>query len=254
MNLLSSILPGLRAFRAPFAAGVITLLAGWIAFEPHVHHLDSATGIYGSLSDLEDLIGRGGETAALAFTAYLLGSLVVTLMEATSRRTLRAGAFRRLLPGEFQVNAAKVIAQIPDPMERTRLAERLHALYAPPRRLRIWKDARVQALQQEWRMIQFQLLVKQPVLAAEIDRIESEAEFRRALVIPLALLAAAIGVSGGRWWIVALLVLLDVLVLRASIFATLDAEHATADLLLSDVVQLPLIDALERGSGQRLPQ
>jgi hypothetical protein len=86
---LSSLLPGLRELRAPLSAGVLWLLAMWFLVEPAVPDADEATGILGSAYRLAEPLSAIGLGAALAFAAYLLGSLSVFAF---------SGPLRRLIP------------------------------------------------------------------------------------------------------------------------------------------------------------
>ena len=79
LNLLGTLLPGVRDLRAPLAAGAILLLAGWIAFEPAtLPPADKASGLYKAVLDLNDFLSIG-VTAVAAFVASIIGGVLSTL-------------------------------------------------------------------------------------------------------------------------------------------------------------------------------
>src|SRR5512132_4174038 len=78
MNLLASVIPGLRAIRAPLIAGYLWLLVAWLHFDPSPGFRDE-TGVVAEFVDLADTIGRIATAAGVTVGAYLLGSLSVGL-------------------------------------------------------------------------------------------------------------------------------------------------------------------------------
>jgi hypothetical protein len=74
-GVLAGLLPGLRAVRAPLAAGYLWLVAAWVALEPAIPQRAEATGVAASLYRAGDLVSVLGLGVVLSFAAYLLGSL-----------------------------------------------------------------------------------------------------------------------------------------------------------------------------------
>ncbi len=74
--MLTSLLPGFRELRAPLAAGGLLLLAVWLLVEPELP--DQPTGILASLDALGGLLGPLATGTAVAFGAYLVGSVWTT--------------------------------------------------------------------------------------------------------------------------------------------------------------------------------
>ena len=77
--MLSNLLPGLRELRAPFAAGVLWVLAAWMALEPDIPTEVMATGVAWSVYRLRALLQPVAAGAAAGFIAYLVGSLSVAI-------------------------------------------------------------------------------------------------------------------------------------------------------------------------------
>jgi hypothetical protein len=71
-------MPGVRAIRAPLAAGLLLLLNAWIAFASRVPR-HPTTGPWGSLTRLEPLVSAVGLVGLVAFAAYVIGSLYLVI-------------------------------------------------------------------------------------------------------------------------------------------------------------------------------
>jgi len=103
--MLSNLLPGLRELRAPFAAGVLWVLAAWMAWEPHIPTEAMATGVASSVYRLRGLLQPVAAGAAAGFLAYLVGSLSVAISSDAIKSTFpvhitreRRRAFNTLSP------------------------------------------------------------------------------------------------------------------------------------------------------------
>ena len=101
----SNLLPGLRELRAPFAAGVLWVLAAWMAWEPHIPTEAMATGVASSVYRLRGLLQPVAAGAAAGFLAYLVGSLSVAISSDAIKSTFpvhitreRRRAFNTLTP------------------------------------------------------------------------------------------------------------------------------------------------------------
>lgn len=251
MGLLVNALPGLRAARAPFAAGALILLALWIAIGP-LPSADHATGVYGSLLSLRRVFNVAGPAAVVGVAAYLAGAIVTGLTEFVSRFGMRRGMQIRLR--SLKQEADDLIGAVAPGPRQTQLEQRRAALFPEEIGPVFFGQLRELALiQQEWRQTRFRLLTDHPELFAEIDRLDAEAEFRRALLLPIVLIGAAvvsrtssvpaaIGLAVG-------FVLLAVGLLLAAIQLAKEAEQAVADVILDEQVTLPLIAALRRGGS-----
>jgi hypothetical protein len=90
--MLSNLLPGLRELRAPFAAGVLWLLAAWFRWEPFIPGPDDAKKISGLANQLLSPTGAAPDVAlgaTVGFIVYLLGSLSVALLSDQLRAFFR---------------------------------------------------------------------------------------------------------------------------------------------------------------------
>ena len=83
--MLTGLLPGLRELRAPLSAGFLWLLALWFASEPLLPAASESSGAFASAYRLSDVVSAVGLGAALAFAAYLLGSLSVFVFSGVLR-------------------------------------------------------------------------------------------------------------------------------------------------------------------------
>jgi hypothetical protein len=93
VTVLSALLPGVRAVRAPLAAGFILFLAIWLAVEPSVPQRSAdATGIWASLVRLDTVASTAVVVAIVSFAAYVAGSL-------------QGGPLYRLLPSVDEAGA-----------------------------------------------------------------------------------------------------------------------------------------------------
>jgi hypothetical protein len=102
--MLSSLLPGLRELRAPFAAGVLWLLAIWVRWEPLLPTPEDAKktpGFANSLYRLHGLVPDVALGATAGLLVYLVGSLSIALLSDQLRAFFRvslSSGDRRLNP------------------------------------------------------------------------------------------------------------------------------------------------------------
>src|SRR4051794_21291043 len=96
MGILASVMPGVRAVRAPLAAGFLLLLSAWIALESSVPK-HPTEGVWASLERLEPLVSAIGILGLVAFAAYVVGSLYLVAV-VNLRRTRRGSGLGIELP------------------------------------------------------------------------------------------------------------------------------------------------------------
>jgi hypothetical protein len=291
MGILANVMPGVRAIRAPLAAGVLLLLSAWIAFEGTVPE-DPASGIWASVERLEPVLSTVGTVGLIAFAAYVIGSLYLVVVPAirafilsTERPTAqrrRLGLIPRIvvLPDidraithiiynarnrgpdlKFAVSRA-IRDQLGPPMsvdaeERLEryVTQRVTVLATDEERQNatslweqlederrheatdedltaLWRLARLYL--EEWQTLPLTIVGTQPHLYGEFDRFDAEAEFRRALQGPLAILAVVVGVRVGGWGIVIGTVIAAV-VIAAFAYAALDARRRANTVLANGI-------------------
>ena len=292
MNLLGSLLPGVRSIRAPFSAGAITVLAIWLAEEPKDPCGGWAKHVCQSFVALDDTVSTFAISGIAAFATYLLGALITTLTDAVVRLPLAAGWFRPLQPwlreavrkvdgydralaargGELCERYLDLRRPLPTPTPPRILAwlrrasiESLSGLRHPSvaaaralvyRRIRLvkrWLSA-TRTVQREWRQTHFRLLVERPALFGELDRLEAEGEFRFAIALPLFVLGIVLTDRLDSWWMATGTAAVVTILVLGGMESTKRAENALSDLVLHGLVELPFITAVKRELGITEPQ
>ncbi|MEV1005008.1 hypothetical protein [Nonomuraea sp. NPDC050202] len=76
MEVLASLLPGIRDLRTPLTVGYLWLICGWLWFRDVLPQRATARGPIADLYDLDGILPSGTYLAALTFIAYFLGSIV----------------------------------------------------------------------------------------------------------------------------------------------------------------------------------
>jgi hypothetical protein len=251
MGFLANMLPGARAVRAPLSAGVIAVLAIWLAFQPQ----DNAE-LAGHLTPLKDIVGTAGVAVLVGIATYVTGAVVTTASDAVVQLVIAGGWFKRLagwLEAEVaRRDPAQTVVKRDGSIADGDLTERYHRLRAGSGRLGFWgspgRQTResIRVVQQEWRQVHFRLMEEKPELFSEVDRLESEGEFRTAIALPVAGLGIAAAFSGGSVWLGVIGVVAGILLSRGGVAITGHAERAVADFVLDERVKLPFLDALER--------
>ena len=80
MNLLASVLPGIRELRGPLVVGYTWLLAIFFIVDGLVSQSDNDSAVQeDTITDLSDLIGRTGVFAVASVAAYLLGAVTIPI-------------------------------------------------------------------------------------------------------------------------------------------------------------------------------
>ena len=247
MNVLGSVLPGVRALRAPFAAGAVTLLALWLLVEDHLPDDPGANGIYEALLQLRAVTSAIGPTALVAFAAYLLGALVTTATDIVASYFfgIRIGWLANRANDFGREESRKLLSRVPESDLRDDLVARWNHLYHPEAATR---RKRLRSIQQEWRLVRLRLLREHPEAFTEVDRLDAEGEFRRALIGPVIFLGgvvcvrlegAAAVLAGG------ISLMLAGFLYIAARQMTVEAEQAMADLVVDGPVTLPIIAAMK---------
>ncbi|WP_309031010.1 hypothetical protein [Streptomyces alfalfae] len=74
--MLTSLLPGFRHLRTPFALGVLCAFQLWILIGEYVPSRSEAQGFIERIYALGDVAGRAAATAAISFLLYLVGDIM----------------------------------------------------------------------------------------------------------------------------------------------------------------------------------
>ncbi len=236
MQVLASVLPGLRQLRAPLAAGYLWLFAAGLALAELIPRPAAVqTGILRDIYDAAAVAGQSAIAVAATFTAYLVGVLSVqaTAVLLPTLRVLRKqtpiGSRTRRVPtapsaaGQQMLREA-VLDQLAvrydgDPELADKLAQ-TRTLCGTPGELsdsatrralldvRFDIDAYARNLEHDLPLMPLRLLgeEKEREIYGEFDRTRAEAEFRAAVALPIAALVVVIAVRASAWWLLALVV------------------------------------------------
>ena len=224
--------------RAPFAAGALLAAAAYVALYAPLKAATSAPRLGNGLHSLLTLIGSEGRAVVAGVTVYLIGTIFVSAVRAAVRvfnlKLLSRVTTLSYVEGGIQSRTMSIVA----PMSRPSLR----------RVIRLCEEEfgdRTLALKVCSEIILGggkRLLVSSKDLYSEWDRLQSEAEFRDAVMAPAALFAiVALFSVEWIWWtrIAVLLILLAVEALLWISARQLDREatsmyaHAVADGLVA---------------------
>ena len=245
LTLLSSLLPGVRALRAPLAAGFVWLLALWLALEPVIPTSTPTTGIGASIARIEGLAEAIGWLAMVTFVAYLVGS-VSSDLAVRYRKWLFSRSHETVYENDWYVARSKF-----PPMITRLLGFREGPSRDALQRLRgylFWElsqsgkevNQTMMEIREEWDELPLTIVGDRPTLYTEIDRYRAEAEFREALEAPLAALALVVAMRGGTWW-AAVLALVGGLAAIYALMVTASDAHGNADTIIANAVATKLI-------------
>jgi hypothetical protein len=226
--MLASLLPGLRDVRTPLTVGYLWLVTGWLTWADKVPRTRPASdGLVSRVFELAEILGAAYAIAAVSFTAYVLGALLTLPVESSSialrlaerffsspdaRATIREfenalrhkigaelGDASLLMMGPAYAGPAVgdlTIAEVlqPDP---TRGVPQFRLAYGQAVAKHLKENRRDIGQVTDLRP---RLLVANPELYGEYDRLASEAAFRLNLGAPLIALGIVAGVESSLWW------------------------------------------------------
>jgi uncharacterized protein YjbI with pentapeptide repeats len=269
--MLVNLLPGLRELRAPLAAGYIWLSALWLVFRSSLPPRAEPTGIIGAIYSLATAADAITVGIVASFTAYLVGSLSQGVFDDLLRAAapfVRTRLFLRddpasgrvasqmfgsvvLMRGELSRAGVSVLSTFIHEQLNTRL-EKLEHRYGNPGHADLplaLLGRYLSTLFHEFRIVQTRLVGQSEALFAQHDRLRAEAEFRRALIVPLAVLIGVVAHQTSWFWLSALLVM--VLLYRDAVKLQESAGDILADAIGASTVTPPLIERLDRDVGVR---
>lgn len=226
VGVLSSLLPGLRDLRNPLAAGYVWLVDLWLIFGGRIPSREEATGIVAKLYALDGVISQVGFVLALSFVAYLLGAI------SGSGSAILIKLLRRL-PGSREVfnrygesldtEIARIFARYPGRRD-----------IIPPPRPDVMEDLQA---------VRARLMAEQTTLYGEYDRLQSEAEFRVAILLPLTTLIAVVAFDVHPLWFLGLLAI-GLLAYQAAVLQQ-QADLALVAAVSSGKIRSPLLEMIE---------
>ena len=242
-KVLTALIPGLREIRAPLAAGYLWLFLLWLVWGDSVPSRDEAEGALGRVYDLEPLYKSIGVVAVLSVLAYIVGSLANVAASFAARAALNLiEKFRRRLPSYRRTHKSGVkpwmsrfeLNLLLSDVGKTELREwawrrmikEYLGFWAPPGTRSELEVAAFSArlvrnvpqeiddlgmflvnrVVEDLEVLKRRLLVADPTLFNQVDRLESEGAFRLALATPLAALSLWLAATESAVYAVALLV------------------------------------------------
>ncbi|MFF7552506.1 hypothetical protein ACFZA9_06390 [Streptomyces olivaceus] len=168
--MLTSLLPGFRHLRTPFALGVLWAFQIWILVGEYVPGRSGANGFLERLYVLGEVTGRAGVTAAISFVLYMGGDIV----RLTSTQMLNLMTRILRITNVFGNRFSSLSAQ--SRYELREYAEKAFALRENA------NDDDVNGLMQkmvmEFAEIRMHLIASHLDVYMEHDRYDSEADFR----------------------------------------------------------------------------
>jgi hypothetical protein len=251
-----SLLPGVRQLRAPFVAGAITLVAVYLLLDKQIDTLIQPSAADRGVETVVRLLGLGGRLAVGAIVAYLVGSLVIQAIDYIRY-------FEEVSLHDWTKKKYDFVNWSSKPREEWTLWARLAIPFSRSSLVRLVarcgsNDELIDSVTIEIRRGRGKgrFLIASKDLYLEYDRLESEAELRRAIAWPGVILlvaliaslswplwAALIGISAG-------LVILLGLGIHARIIQK-DANSTYAHAVADRIVSTPSLEERESvNSGQ----
>ncbi|WP_158708307.1 hypothetical protein [Streptomyces sp. NRRL S-455] len=190
--MLTSLLPGLRHFRTPFAVGALLAFQIWLAIGGEIPSPGEAHGVLRRVYSLGELAGKPIVTAVVAFALYLLGDILkLTTGQAVFIGALfRRSIFMPVTPGEF-----KQLARF----SMTALQER--GLHDDVETVSVL----ARAIMGEFPEVRMRLTASHADVYLENDRLDSEAEFRFNMALFSASLWIVSAVTWSPWFLFGLI-------------------------------------------------
>ncbi len=229
--MLLNLLPGLRDLRTPLAVGYLWLTVLWLIFHDRV---SASIGDEGLISDVADLVRLAGATptfAALTFTAYIVGAVLMPLSiaiksiagliprwdeEWRSGTRYRLGGLDLATDVKLHIYTQKQLSLLQQAthIDKQEFLMRTFTVLRGPTDVAPavgdiragWLADKLQARLQRERddlVLQLQIFEKQDLFQT-YDRNRSESEFRAGIATPLTVLILLLGITWTPWALVAL--------------------------------------------------
>lgn len=227
--MLLNLLPALRDFRTPLAAGYLWLCSIWLVFRRSVPPESEATGVVAATYDLIDWLGPAPTLAVISFVAYIIGTVatlqfVFPAIQAArppsfnysagggmndapvNRKTaVRFGVTRRTSK-RIQNKIRSQIQQYVDTQSKDRphwdkYLVNLSTRTMPSEVVDKFVEELTQRMKFEFDDLERRLRFHdRPELYQDYDRMKSEAEFRLGVSIPMAVLIIVVAAYHSAWF------------------------------------------------------
>jgi tetratricopeptide (TPR) repeat protein len=200
--LLVNLLPGLREIRAPLISGYVWLVFFLVALHGDLPSRDHP-GALQPVFDLADGFSSLGIATALSVVAYLIGSSMQEILKLLGRwvspvQPLYGEAGTHLSSAGHR-DVRNVVG-----IRVQKVRRRLIQVAMSPGEGEVDSEPSPQTIQQELPLIRTLLLGERPELVGELDRLQSEADLRITVAIPLAALAIFLIFDSSLGWAFAL--------------------------------------------------
>jgi len=266
--MLASLLPGLRELRAPLVAGFLWLLALWLWVDlPARMEVEEQGGARAELLELGDAIGHPGLIAVVTLVAYFIGSLSeearrwllangpwLRWREATLAR--RGGRFSTIGSRRGETSTMEylggALAGLAATAHEKGYADVRVALGLPTEHLVAdgihvadWEalmPAVADELFRDHGLLRTRLLVTEPLLATEAERLDAEGHLRWSVVLPGAAVLVTLALQDHWVWVVGLLLIVSLAVQGQRRLN--DGADVVADALLAEVITAPSVNRL----------
>jgi hypothetical protein len=274
VQVLGSLLPGVREVRAPLAAGYTWLLVVWLLYGSDASQ--HPTGVALDLRRLHDTVSTAGAAVALGFVAYMIGVFSIAATSVLAGwltkwlRPLVTARMRRVDPSvpaqppwwfaDYAPRTAAALDTMVDPqldetsaaLERSggddrrpvyeQLADLVEPIARRPAEGRIYQAVK-EAVADEFEQMGRQLIGREPELFGEYDRLRAEAELRASLVVPgIGLGTTLMWIGGGGWRAVGAAVIIGaVLLVLLAKSRTHDAVDVVVSALRNGRVDSPML-------------
>lgn len=219
--MLSSLLPGLRHFRTPFAVGALCAFQLWIILGEALPSRSEAHGLLHRIYSLGETAGRPVVTGVIAFLLYLFGDIMKVRPEQTRKIT---SLFRMdVLSGYsnarlnmFTRGAYRKRGQLPNLDSAHLLSWRIRGEF-PDMRMR--------------------LIANHADIYLEHDRIDSEAELRMNMALYSATLWITLAIYYSPWSLFGFAA--SAVMFSNGLRATRDANEILVQALVSGIITSP---------------
>ncbi|WP_345576743.1 hypothetical protein [Nonomuraea rosea] len=268
MEILSSLLPGVRALRAPLFAGVLWLGVAVIILAPYRDKLLATSEAGLAIKELTSGWPDGFTIPAILFLSYLLGNVatgilspLVKLVGNAINKVLAWAASKENRPatrpdGTFQLKArrpyrlfrvirgvefsARPMSILARSLTIDAIANSLHKAGVPGMATYIFP---IEAGIRDLRHSAAQLSQSASPQYQEFDRIQAESELRLAIAPPIVTLGIIFPLNGSIWLVCATLLIATVLLIQALIHHRRTVEILATSAYLGFTV-IPLVQSV----------
>ncbi|MBQ0974764.1 hypothetical protein KBZ00_27080 [Streptomyces sp. RK31] len=190
--MLTSLIPGMRHFRTPFAVGVLVVLQVWAFAGEAIPRPGEASGFMARLYELCEFAGRPVMLPVAGFVLYLIGDVASASADVLNRlyQYFTKGAYCLTPEGQTQLFTFACTAQAPVDLAEIdiALARRTAA-----------------SIVHEFPDIRMRLIANNLDVYLEHDRLESEAEFRVNVAWSASILWCVLAIVWSPWVLLMLL-------------------------------------------------